>query len=71
MDFVLDRGAVAIEAKGRVRPEDLRPMRAFRDEFSPRRAIVVTAERDRRTLDGIEIMPYPEFLESLHGGHVI
>ena len=71
VDFVLDRGTVAIEAKGRVRSEDLRPMRAFRDEFSPRRAIVVTAERDRRTVDGIEIIPYPEFLESLHGGNVI
>ena len=46
-------------------------MRAFREEFSPGRSIAVTAEQDRRVVDGIEVMPYSEFLELLHGGDVI
>ena len=71
VDFVLDRGAVAVEAKGRIRLSDLRPLRAFQDEFSPRRSIVVTAEQHRQVVDGIEIMPYPVFLELLHGGKIV
>ena len=71
VDFVLGRGAVAVEVKSRVRPRDLRPMKAFREEFSPGRSIVVTAEQERRVVDGIEVMPYSEFLELLHGGDVI
>ena len=70
VDFVLNRGEVAVEVKGRVRRGDLRPMRAFREEFGPRRAIVVTAERDRRRVDGIDIMPYPDFLRRLHAGEI-
>ncbi len=71
VDFVLNRGEVAVEAKSRVRSQDLRPMRAFVEEHSPRQAIVVTAERDRRRVDGIEIMPYPSFLELLHAGEIV
>ena len=36
-----------------------------------RRSIVVTAEQDRRVVNGIEIMPYPEFLELLYGGDIV
>ena len=71
VDFVLNRGEVAVEVKGRVRRGDLRPMRAFREEFRPRRAIIVTAERDRRNVDGIDIVPYPDFLWELHAGEIV
>ena len=71
VDFVLDRGAVAVEAKARVRSGDLRPIRAFVEEFAPRRAIVVTAEADRRRVHGIDIMPYHEFLGLLHAGEIV
>lgn len=57
--------------KGRVRRRDLRPMRAFREEFAPRRAIIVTAERDRRRIEGIDVMPYPDFLLELHAGEIV
>ena len=70
VDFVLNRGEVAIGAKSRVRSQDLRPMRAFVEEHSPRPAIVVTAEQDRRRVDGIEVMPYQSFLELLHAGEI-
>ncbi len=71
VDFVLGRGEVAVEAKSRVRSGDLQPMSAFVDEFSPRRAIVVTAETDRRRVDAIEIVPYGEFLAMLHAGELL
>ena len=71
VDFVLNRGEVAIEVKGRVRRGDLRPMRAFMEDHTPRRAIIVTAQEDRRHIDGIDIMPYRELLETLHAGELI
>ena len=71
VDFVLDRGAVAVEAKARVRSGDLRPIMAFVEEFAPRRAIVVTAEADRRRVHGIDVMPYHEFLDMLHAGAIV
>lgn len=46
-------------------------MRAFREEFRPRRAIIVTAERDRRRIGDIDVMPYPDFLLELHAGEII
>ena len=70
VDFVLDGGAVAVEVKSRVRSGDLRGIRAFVAEFAPRKAIVVTAEADRRRVDGIDIMPYDEFLRMLYAGDV-
>ena len=41
-DFVLGDGQVAIEVKGtnRVERKELRPLRAFRDEYAPRQTLV-------------------------------
>lgn len=61
----------AFEVKGRVRRGDLRAMRAFREDFGPSRAIIVTAERDRRRIDGIDVVPYQDFLLELHAGDII
>ncbi len=46
-------------------------MNAFVEEFAPRRAIVVTAENDRRRVGGIAVMPFTEFLARLHGGTLL
>ncbi|MDE2875060.1 MAG: hypothetical protein OXU69_00755 [Gemmatimonadota bacterium] len=70
-DFVLGRGEVAVEVKSRVRARALRPMRAFLEELRPRRAIIVTAEDDRRHVDGIDVIPYGQFLEELHAGEIV
>ncbi len=68
-DFVLGRdGAVAIEVKGgaRLRPGDLRAMRAYVGEHRPRRAVIVCNETTpRRTDDGIDVLPWEPFLERL------
>jgi len=71
VDFVLGGGEVAIETKARVRQGDLRAMRAFASEFSPRAPYIVSAEPDHRRIDGIDILPYGEFLRMLHDGEVI
>ena len=44
VDFVLGRGEVAIEVKGvaRIEKGDLRPLNAFIEEYSPRKALVET-----------------------------
>lgn len=71
VDFVLGGGEVAVETKARARQGDLRAMRAFMEEFSPRAAYIVSAEQDRRRVDGIDILPYGDFLRLLHDGEVI
>ena len=74
-DFVLGReGEVAIEVKGstRLHPSDLRSVRAYVDEHSPRKAIVICNERDaRRTNDGIWILPWERFLEQLWSDAIV
>lgn len=65
VDFVLDRGRVAIEVKGRVRSGELKSIRAFADDHAPERSIVVCDERAARVADGIEILPWRQFLDEL------
>ena len=66
VDFVLGDGMLAIEVKSRVRTGDLRGIKAFREQFQPRRSIIVTAESANRTVDDIEIMNFECFLEQLN-----
>ena len=73
VDFVLGGGEVAIEVKGtaQVEKRDLRPLRAFIEEHSPRKALVVCNERAERIHDQIGIMPYRTFLEALWGDKIL
>ena len=70
VDFILGAGEVAIEAKGtsRVDRRELRPLRRFVDEYSPRSAIVVCNEASERIQDGIRIVPWRKFLDELWSG---
>lgn len=73
VDFILGNGEVAIEVKGTslVTSKELHPLKAFIEEFSPRRAIIVCNEKRRRIHRGIQIMPYTEFLDELWSGLII
>jgi uncharacterized protein len=73
VDFVLGDGEVAVEVKGtsRVDPADLRSLRAFIEDNRPRRALLVCNERVPRVVDGIEVLPWREFLARLWGGAVL
>lgn len=74
VDLVLGDGEVAVEAKSSriVKDHHLKGIRAFKDEFPVRRPIVVSMdEAPRKTEDGIEILPYRDFLERLWAGDVV
>jgi hypothetical protein len=47
VDFILGRGEVAVEVKGssRVDSKDMKPLFAFCEEYSPRKAIIVCNEK--------------------------
>ncbi len=65
VDFVLGRGEVAVEVKGssRIDKSDLRPIKAFLQEYRPARAFVVSNESRSRVHEGIHILPWREFLK--------
>jgi len=73
VDFILGRGEVAIEVKGssRIDSSDLRPLKAFIQEYRPAQALVVCNERLPRVHEGIRILPWREFLKMLWEGTVI
>jgi predicted AAA+ superfamily ATPase len=73
VDFVLDRGKVAIEVKGtqRVDKNNLKGLFAFKEEYSPKKAIVVCNEKEKRIYKGIEIMPWRDFLYHLWKGKIL
>jgi len=69
VDFVLygERGLVAIEVKmtQRVRPDDLRGLRRFRDDYPQARAFLIYTGSRRRHDAGIEIVPAEDALRGL------
>ncbi|HZD05723.1 MAG TPA: DUF4143 domain-containing protein [Longimicrobiales bacterium] len=73
IDFVLGDGEVAVEVKGtrRVDARDLRAMKAFAQEHSPRAAWVVCLEPSERVSDGLRITPWREFLGKLWAGEIV
>ena len=73
VDFVLGDGEVGVEVTGtsRVDPSALRSLRAFVADLGPRHAILVCNERAPRLIEGIEVLPWREFLARLWGGRVV
>lgn len=73
VDFILGEAAVALEVKATrmATNHDLRGLRAFKEEFRPKRAILVSMDpKPRRTEDGIEILPVDHFLAELWAGQL-
>jgi predicted AAA+ superfamily ATPase len=73
VDFVLGDAEVAVEVKGtsRVDPSDFRALRAFMEDNRPRRAVVVCNEPAPRVHEGIDVLPWREFLARLWGGAIV
>ncbi|MBI2426681.1 MAG: hypothetical protein HYV34_02440 [Candidatus Kerfeldbacteria bacterium] len=46
-------------------------MRAFREEYKPKKAIIVSMDRRSRDVNGITIMPWKTFLGDLWAGSII
>lgn len=74
IDFVLGDAEIAIEAKAVpfVQQHHLKGLRAFKEDFTPRRAICVSLDpKPRKTEDNIEILPWKKFLEELWGNGLV
>jgi uncharacterized protein len=69
VDFIID-DAVAIEAKAKtnISPRDLRGIFALKEENMFRHYVVACLEERARTIDGISILPWKDFLIQLWGG---
>jgi predicted AAA+ superfamily ATPase len=68
VDFILGNAEVAVEVKSTDHPttDHLKSLRAWREEHPKSRCILVCrAPRARRAEQGIEILPWREFLDSL------
>ena len=71
VDFIIgDHTAVEVKAKENVSPQDIKSLRALREEKQLKRFICVCLEKRSREVDGIKILPYTEFLTSLWEGRL-
>jgi predicted AAA+ superfamily ATPase len=66
VDFILD-GRIAIEVKGtgQIQPQDLKALRAIREENLLEKFIIVSMDERQRQIDGIQIYPRHQFLTML------
>jgi predicted AAA+ superfamily ATPase len=73
VDFVLEGGKVALEIKGTslAKKRDLTGLLAFMDEYSPRKAILVCNEREKRLHGKVQITPWNDFLRELWNGDLL
>src|SRR3989344_1602010 len=63
VDFILgDHTAVEVKAKKTVSPRELRSLRALADEKKFKRLICACLETRARPVNGVQILPYREFL---------
>ncbi|MDD3807140.1 MAG: DUF4143 domain-containing protein, partial [Candidatus Marinimicrobia bacterium] len=73
VDFILGNGEVAVEVKGQqlVDNKELKSLAAFIKENRPKKAIVVSNEREGRRVGPITILPWRTFLEELWAGEIV
>lgn len=69
VDFVLaDHTAVEIKATSTVGPQDIKGLKALKAEKQLKFYLLVSLEEQPRTVDGILILPWKEFLDGLWAG---
>ncbi len=69
VDLILDdHTAVEIKAKEHLSSNDLKALKAIREENKLKRYVCVCLERHRRTVDNIDILPWKDFLTLLWSG---
>jgi predicted AAA+ superfamily ATPase len=73
VDFILGDHKAAIEVKGskNVGSHHLGGLRAFREEYRTKHAIVVSLDPRPRLVDGIHIFPWQHFLDKLWAGDIV
>lgn len=73
VDFILGDHQVAIEVKGvpEVKSHHTRGLRAFYEEYKPKKRIIVSLDPKPRLVSGIDILPFDVFLKELWSGKII
>ena len=62
--------AIEVKNSSRIRPEDLRGLKAVREDYPTARLILLSRSTERLVIDGIMCLPVEEFLKGLTPGHV-
>jgi predicted AAA+ superfamily ATPase len=66
VDFILDsRIAIEVKGTGQIQPQDLKALRALREENLLEKFIIVSMDDRQRQIDGIQIYPWHQFLTML------
>ncbi|MCC6873560.1 MAG: ATP-binding protein [Sandaracinaceae bacterium] len=73
VDFVVGgHTAIEVKAAGKVTDRDLRGLRAFAEEVRLERRVIVCGERhERRTEDGVGVLPIDRFFTDLWAGRLL
>jgi predicted AAA+ superfamily ATPase len=73
VDCIIGQGRVAIEFKScdEVKSRHTKGLKAFQEEYPQVKAIVVSMDKYRRELNGVEIIPATEFLSDLWKGKIV
>lgn len=73
VDFILGDGEVALEVKStnNVQSKHLNGLKAFKEEYNPKKSIVISNDPYPKKIGDIEIMPWKIFLETLWADDII
>ena len=73
VDCIIGEGKVAIEFKSsdEVKSRHTKGLKAFQEDYPQAKAVIVSMDKYRRELNGIEIIPATEFLADLWSGKII
>lgn len=73
VDFILGEKDVALEVKGveEVQSHNMRGIKAFNEEYKPKKSIIVSLDSKPRKVGDITILPWQKFLDDLWGGNII
>jgi uncharacterized protein len=70
VDFILGEKDLAVEVKGssRVHNEDLKGLAALSEDGPVKKCVLACLEKEPRTVQGVEILPWRQFIERLWSG---
>lgn len=73
VDAIIGSGRLAIEIKSssEVSSRHLKGLKAFQEDYPEARAILVSMDKSRRIVNGVEIFPVGEFLKALWNNEIL
>ena len=73
MDAIIGMGRLAVEIKAtdEAKSRHMHGLKAFSEEFPEARLIIVSLDKYRRKMNGVDIIPATEFLHDLWQGHIV